>query len=109
VLEGAGEKDVAVLVGCSVEGIGRGRGVGEGFEKGGGGKAVIPLGVVGELFGGEGTGRDMLGERVFRNDEGAEEDAFGLAGWVVGVGADAFDTCGCGLLELLAEDGGVDA
>ncbi len=57
-----------------------------------------------ELVGGEGAGGIVLGK-----DEGAEEDALGLAGGVVGVGADAFDALGGGLFELLAEDGGVDA
>src|SRR5258707_13625529 len=60
--------------------------------------------MLGELFGCEGAGGVVLGK-----DEGAEEDAFGLAGGVVVVGADTFDALGGGLFELLAEDGGVDA
>ena len=104
VLEGAGEEDVTLLVGCGVEWVGWGGGVGESFEECGGGEALVPLGVMGELVGGEGAGRVVFGE-----DEGAEEDAFGLAGGVVGVGADAFDALGGGLFEFLAEDGGVDA
>jgi hypothetical protein len=66
VLEGAGEEDVTVLVGCGVEGVGRGRGVGQGLEKGGGREAVVPLGVVSELVGGEGAGGVVFGK-----DEGA--------------------------------------
>ncbi len=93
-----------MLVGCGVEGVGWGGGVGESFEERGGGEAFVPLGVLGELVGGEGTGGIVLGK-----NEGAEEDAFGFAGGVVGVSVDAFDALGGGLFKLLAEDGGVDA
>src|SRR5207253_3342376 len=61
------------------------------------------------LVSGESAGGDVLGRGVFSNDKSAEEDAFGLAGGVVAVGANAFDALGGGLFELLAEDGGVDA
>src|SRR5207247_1640754 len=98
-LEGTGQKDVAVLVGRGVEWVGWGGGVGESFEECGGGKAVVPLWVLGELVGGEDAGRVVFGK-----DEGAKQDAFSLAGGVVVVGADAFDALGGGLLELLAED-----
>ena len=64
--------------GAASSGLG-GRGRGRGFEEGGGGEAVVPLGVLDELFGGEGAGGVVFGE-----DEGAEEDALGLAG---GLGA----------------------
>ena len=61
-LESAREKDVALLVGRGVERVGRSGGVGESFEECGGGQTVIPLGVMGELVGGEGAGWVMLGE-----------------------------------------------
>ena len=46
---------------------------------------------------------------AFGKNESAEKNALGLAGGVVGVGANAFDALRGGLFELLAEDGGVDA
>ncbi len=88
VLEGSGEEDAALLVGGGFEGVvGRG-GVGEGLEDGCGGERVVPGGVLHEGVGGEGAGGICFGE-----DEGAEEDAFDLAGGVGAVGADAF-SCG---------------
>ena len=60
VFEGAGEEDAALLVGGGVEGVGRGGGVGESFEERGGGEALVPLGMIGELVGGEGAGRVVL-------------------------------------------------
>jgi hypothetical protein len=104
VLQGTGQEYVAVLVGGGVEGVGWGRGAGESFEQGGRRETVVPLGVLRELVGSENAGGVLLWK-----DEGAEEDTLGLAGGVVVVGADAFDALGGGLLELLAEDGGVDA
>jgi hypothetical protein len=44
-LESGDEKDVTVLVGCSVERVGGSGGVRESFEECGGGEAVVPLGV----------------------------------------------------------------
>src|SRR5207247_356149 len=93
-----------LLVRGGVQRVGRGGSVGESFEECGRGETVVPLGVVRELAGGEGASRVVLGE-----DESAEKDAFGFAGGVVSVRADAFDALGGGLFELLAEDGGVDA
>ena len=57
--------------------------------------------VSGELAGGVGLGED----------EGAKEDTLGFTGGIAGVGgADAFDALvAAAWLDLLAEDGGVDA
>ena len=93
VLEGAGEEDAALLVGCGVEGIGWDRGVGESFEERSGGKIFCPLGMVDELSCGY-----VACWVVFGEDEGAEEDAFCLAGGIGLVGADAFAAGGGGLL-----------
>ncbi len=38
-------------------------------------------------------------------DEGAEKDALGFAGGILGVRANAFDALGSGLFEFLTEDG----
>ena len=108
VLQGAGEQDPTVLgSGAASRGLGgmrRERGSRASRSQTSGGQAVVPVGVLGELFGGECSGRVVLGK-----DEGAEEDALGFACGIVGVRANALDALGRGLLELLAEDGGVDA
>ena len=61
VLKGEGENNVAVLIGRGVKGVGWSGSVGEGFEQSGGGKAVVPLGMMDEPVGGEGAGGDVLG------------------------------------------------
>jgi hypothetical protein len=66
-LEGEGEENMAVLIRRCIERVGRGRGVRESFEECGGGEAVVPLGMLGELVGGE-----SAGGVVSRKDEGAE-------------------------------------
>src|SRR5258705_10828599 len=75
VLERSGQENVAVLVWRGVEGVGWSGRVGESFEERGGGKAVVPLRMLGELFGCEGAGGVGLGK-----DEGAAEETFGLHG-----------------------------
>ena len=60
-LKGEGENDMAVLIGRSVKGVGWSGSVGEAFEQSGGGKAVVPLGMMDELVGGEGAGGNVLG------------------------------------------------
>src|ERR1700761_9626962 len=95
---------MARLIGGGIEWIGGGRCGGESLGKNRSGKAGVPLGMVRELVGGEDAGRVVFGQ-----NESAKQDAFGLAGGVVGVGADAFDALGGSLFEFLAEDGGVDA
>ncbi len=60
--------------------------------------------MLGELVGGEVAGGVGVGQ-----DEGAEQDALGLADGLLAVGGQAFGALGGGLLELLAQEGGVDA
>jgi hypothetical protein len=97
------------MVWRGVEWVRRGGGMGENFEECGGRETVVPLGVLAELFGSEGASGCVLGERILRNYECAEKDAFALAGRVVVVRANAFNTLGGCLFKLLSEDGGVDS
>jgi hypothetical protein len=60
-LEGEGEENMAVLIRRCIERVGRGRGVRESFEECGGGEAVVPLGMLGELVGGESAGGILFG------------------------------------------------
>jgi hypothetical protein len=46
VLEGMGQEGAAGLIGCGIERVGWCWRVGEGFEERGGGKAVVPLGML---------------------------------------------------------------
>jgi len=103
-LECEGEESSAGLIGRSVEWVGWRGGIGEGFEERCGWEAVVPVGVLDELLGGEGACGVVLGK-----DEGVEEDALGFAGGVLRVRADAFDALGRSLFELLTKSGGVDA
>ena len=103
-MEGAGEERARGVIGGGREGVFRGGGVNEGFKHGGGGKLGEPSRVGAQGIGGERAGGVGLGQ-----DEGAEQYAFDL-GDGAGLGsADAFEALLRGLLELLHDQGAIDA